>query len=108
MTDTSKAKETMMTSEPFDVTVLKSPIGEIAGCSMLENLGDMDEGDADFDPPTAEDLYTAAVALASSWEEYAADGLGNHHFARAIERVALWLLRMSFNHEVTSRAEVSP
>ena len=71
----------------YDTEILPGGIGEIAGASMLGDIGACD-GDLHFDPPTPEDLYVAAVSLAS--ELMREEPTRTH---RKIERAALWLAR---------------
>lgn len=81
----------MRNIEKYDTTVLSGSVGDIAGGSMLGDIGAVD-GDLDFDSPTAEDLYVAAVALAG-------DLLGEPPTtaSRKIERAALWMARVACN-----------
>lgn len=73
----------------YDTDVLPGGIGEIAGASLLGDIGAGD-GDLDFDPPTPEDLYVAAVALAGELVREEPTRV-----SRKVERAALWLARVA-------------
>jgi hypothetical protein len=80
----------------YDIEVFRSGIGEIAGQSWLEGLGGTDDP-LEFDPPTAEDIYVAAICLAS---DITADGISTVH-NRKLERVTMWLCRVANNNSYT-------